>query len=206
MNHIDEHEEYLAVRNGVGKALVERMEGPLTGDHVQAIDVASIQIASHISAWRLDRNPYHVDLFLTACRRFGIAPPSAASDAITEVAMLRIEDRLPPGSRSQVVRDIALERAYMLMMNLKFHGATMPEAASKAARWLNDYYPGLKPTPYKASGMQRQYEKGWGKAGHEKTLARLWKLEPSEQARQFWLHLRDILPDSEEENIGNRRD
>ncbi|WP_046080096.1 hypothetical protein [Halomonas sp. HG01] len=202
---MDDVEYRRAIRDAVESALLERMERPLTAEKVEATLAAAIGLTSHLDQWRATRNPHHVDMFLVGCRRMGIAPPAAASGDITEVAMLRMEDKLPPGSRTQVIRDAALEKAFILMMNLKFHGAPMAEAASKAARWLNDHHPDLKPTPYKASGLQRQYEKGWLNSEHEKALARVWEVEPSEKKRQLWIDLRAILPESGDGETGERR-
>ena len=179
------------------KAAVEaRIEGGLDAQRT---------ISELIRKWLTDRNPYSLDLALVYCYQNNMRIPPTLQRFIGELASKRVDGEQPAGTPDKILNQNAKHMTLTFMANLIFHGATLPEAASKAAAHHARKYPGLK--HHKASTLHRYYE-AFRRDGEESRLFAAWERQDvrmPEGWRNQWQEIRDSTPESSEENKGERR-
>lgn len=156
-------------------------------------------IASYAMHWIETRNPHYIDGAVYLCSLSGIAPPSALAELVAEVARLRFLGEVRGGTSDQIDREVAKNQALTLMANLRSAGASLGVAASKAARFMSDYYSGRA---LKASSLQKFYTDEWRRV--EKSLRKYCEQDGERLAQ--WQQILAELPDADDDLRGNRRE
>jgi len=160
----------------------------------------------HVYQWFSDRNPHHIDLVLMFCRRAGIEPPPTAIQLATDVAIARLEGS-PSGTSDRLLKEGIKSQALRIMINLKYTGADLAEAASKAASWIEHRYPEKK--LFKASSLQKFYaEKYYRKGRYHETAEQdyfsNWDKFQGEEAKAGWREFREKQPLASDDSTGTR--
>ena len=163
--------------------------------------------AQHVYEWFTDRNPHHIDLVMMICADHGIEPTPTIIELAAEVARSRINGS-PSGTAENLLKEHAKRQAFTLMMNLIFNGALLTEAADKAAQWLRDTYPDIKPR--KASTLNKEYTELFRQPDYEGLTTearhfRIWEAHLPADAREYWQKIRTLLPLADDDLIGSRR-
>lgn len=169
------------------------------------------QLANLVFLWKKERDVYYMDkALLLCCRDYGLPPSPALMNSIAEAT----EKRLVMGSAALKNKAVNIEknnvkwRALLLMMNLIFRGVTLNTASRKVSQWMKDV---LKVKPIMASSLEKYYTKECRKKERrspnlEELYFDNWNKNDTDENRQQWEQLIKIMPDAEDELIGNRRD
>jgi hypothetical protein len=181
--------------------LVRLELGFLVSELRHAIDISELAYK-----WSRERNPYLVDLIVIVCNRLGIEPPPSLLRVITEAATLRFNGD-PAGTSAQIKKESALSHTYNLMLNLIYHGATLADAASKAADWKKNWYGHLRQT--KASTLQKNYQRIFIDTNRQQARFDIWNRHESigaedEGVREAWIKLAESLPKADADLTGVR--
>lgn len=177
-----------------------------TKDHYVSIVMANF-CSQHVYEWFTDHNPHHIDLVMMVCADHGIEPTPTIIELAAEVARSRFNGT-PSGTADNLLKEHAKRQAFTLMMNLIHNGASLNEAASKAAEWLRKTYPQFKPR--KASSLNKEYTEIYRQPGYEglTTEARnfqIWDEHSPADWREYWRKARSLLPLADSDLTGERR-
>lgn len=160
----------------------------------------------HVYEWFIDRNPYHIDLVIMVCADHGIEPTPTIVQLAAEVARSRFHNS-PSGTPDSLLKEHAKRQAFTLMMNLIYNGASLKEAARKAAQWRRDTYPDLKSG--KASSLDKEYSALFRQRGYEGLTTeqrhfQLWDEHLPHDWREYWKRVRTLLPLADDDLTGVR--
>lgn len=165
---------------------------------------AGMAVGNLAYRWMTERNPHYLDLAMTFCHQHSIPPTPTLWRLLGELAEMRINGAEPLGNPEPIIKDYFKGDILTLMLNLIYHGATLEEAASKAAAQYVKRHPGVK--PYKASTLQRDYVKKFRKTGMEAEYFDSWnKGDMPNDWREQWRKIRDLLPEADPDLKGERR-
>ena len=149
--------------------------------------------------WVRERNPYYMDFAVVRCTDAGVAPSQTLQRCITDAAMLRLEGA-PSGTAEKIRRESAKWMAFVLMMNLRYHGEPLSRAASMAAQWMNDSLGKAN----KASSLEKLYQNEVKGPGIEAQYFASWS-QYKEPLDPEWMQTIDALPEASPELKGERR-
>lgn len=161
----------------------------------------AIAASEMVYRWRKSRNPHYMDLAVLLCHETGIQPPPAVMQAASEAANERFNGD-PTGTPDKIKKESDKWRHYTLMMNLIYHGLSLPRAASKAARYMKDQ--GIEQYRH-VSSLEKQYPKEVRATGIEKRHFENWDKWLDEPTRQAWRRIIELLPEAEDFQKGGRR-
>lgn len=160
-------------------------------------------IAFYARQWFSTKNPHYIDAAFVLCRDKGIAPPPTLSRLMAEVAAMRFEDRVGPGTAKRIRDEGVLGEALRIVCGLHLAGLPLATAASKAARYITDNQFGKT---YKASTLEREYAAKFrsGEPSVEDRLRVSWS-RMSRENLDTWRQLADELPEADDDLRGSRR-
>ncbi|MHA7809250.1 MAG: hypothetical protein ACX933_05535 [Marinobacter adhaerens] len=175
---------------------IVRLEMKHSGPWELAIAVSELAFK-----WRETRNPHYMDLAMLLCHETSVQPSPALIEAASEAARERFNGE-PQGTAGKIKKESEKWRTYTLMMNLIYHGLSLPKAASKAARWMKEHGDGVY---RQASSLEKQYPKEVRKTGVEADHFANWDQWLTDDNKQAWLKAIELLPDADEWQLGARR-
>lgn len=150
------------------------------------------------------KNVYFMDQALLICADRKVQPSHTLLSYIVDAASRRMSGNpLHGATPAKVTLPLEKNHVLMLMANLIFHGATLREAASKAARYHNDRYQTSKTR--KASSLESDYTTDFRNSGLEKNLFENWKRNKTAEINAQWDALRKTLKEGRTAEIGERR-
>lgn len=161
----------------------------------------AMAVSQLVYRWRKSRNPHYMDLAMLVCQETGVQPPPAVIQAFSEAANERFNGD-PKGKPTTIKKESDKWRHYTLMMNLIYHGLSLPRAASKAARYMKDQ--GIEQYRH-VSSLEKQYPKEVRATGIEKQHFDNWDKWLDEPTRQAWRRIIELLPEAEDFQKGGRR-
>lgn len=157
--------------------------------------------SQHVYEWFIDKNPHHIDLVMMVCADHGIEPTPTIIKLASDVARARMTGELS-GTPDKILKEHAKRQTFTLMMNLIFAGATLAEAADKAAQWWRNTYPDMDTG--KASSLAKDYSRLYRPETEERHFS-LWREHLPDDRRDYWQKVRAILPLADAEILGVRR-
>lgn len=157
--------------------------------------------AQHVYEWFIDKNPYHIDLVMMVCADHGIEPTPTIIKLASDVARSRMMGA-PAGTPDKILKEHAKRQTFTLMMNLIFAGATLAEAADKAAQWWRNTYPDMDTG--KASSLAKEYSRLYRPETEEQHFS-LWREHLPDDRRDYWQKVLEILPLADADLLGRRR-
>lgn len=163
--------------------------------------------AQHVYEWFKDKNPHHIDMVMMTCSDNGIEPTPTIIKLAAKVATSRVTSELS-GTSDRIIKENVKGQVFRLMLNLIHTGATLSEAADKAAQWRRDNYPNIK--DFKASSLNKEYTKHFRKADQsgetqEEYYFKRWDKYKTEATKDEWERIRKGLPLAEDDLLGTRR-
>lgn len=200
MQHLEECEAITGSSNLYDRVRIEIKA--VTGGDTQLAEFYAQQVAG----WSKDKNPYRIDLLLMKCAELDIEPTPTIKQLAAKVAASRFTDS-PAGTPAKLIKDSAKHQLFIVMLNLIYAGASIGEAASKAAAWGESEW---KFKPYKASTLQKDYEDAYKKRNehgqtYEDDYFNNWDEFKTECAKKYWKEMREKMPQAGYELEGTRR-
>lgn len=160
-------------------------------------------IALYGLRWMETKNPFYIDAAILLCREHGIDPPPSLMQLLAEVAAIRFQG-LEKGGTAKKIRNEGIQgEALRIICCLHIAGLPLQEAASKAARYIDDLKLGKS---FKASTLEREYSTVFrgGEPNLEAEVRDGW-MRMSEADRQEWARLTQEMPDANDDLMGSRR-
>lgn len=166
----------------------------------------SLLSRQYVYQWRIEKNPYYIDVLMMGCKQLDIVPPPALLAVMAETASARV-DGDPSGTADKVLNDNFRGQALRLMLNLIYAGDNLTTAASKAAQWHATAHPDAK--QLKAGTLERYYSEHFRKTGEQQYYFDAWDRQIERREREglpkYWQKVREVLPLANDELTGNRR-
>lgn len=187
---------------GVATSSSEKLQLALLGEiEILGGDISlGFRIVEHVERWRAERNAAHIGYAITLCRYAGVPTPPTLKDEAVAVAIAQYEGRADAGSPAKFAKDEAKAWAFHIMAGLCAAGASIEEAASKAAALVARNVPAE--AAYKASVLGKQYAAAWKVSGAEEWLKTEVSNDPDILAG--WADLRASLPVADYDREGSR--
>lgn len=159
-------------------------------------------VASELAyKWRATRNPHYMDLAMLLCQELQVTPSPSLVNASSEAAHERFNGE-PKGTPGKVKKESEKWQTFTLMMNLIYHGLTLPKAASKAAHWMKEN----GTADYRqASSLEKQYPKEVREPGIEAEHFTTWDNWLTDSQKEEWRKVIETLPDADVWQQGSRR-
>lgn len=166
---------------------------------------AGLQVAQHLAwlaqKWKEEKNPYYMDRAALICEHFNVEPSETLKTEITAATQYRYKNHDMVGSPTKIENKLKKEHAYILMLNLIYHGESLPKAASKIAMYMDK----LNAHVGKASSLIKSYKKDIEKEGIQEFYFNEWDAIVDEETRQQWLENISNLPEADDDLLGTRR-
>lgn len=208
-----EDKDYLRHRNLLDRAHKAAIDAGVENDDIYLAESAQLELqfvasyeiakagANLVFQWRASRNPHYMDLATMLCVEANVTPPPALLKGMGEAASERFNGETK-GTADKIKKESEKWQTYTLMMNLIYHGLSLPKAASKAARWMKDQ----GSTNYRyVSSLEKQYTAEVRKTDIEKQHFESWDKWQDKTTQQTWLEIIQRLPDAPEWQQGARR-
>ncbi len=152
-----------------------------------------------VARWIETGNPHYADDAVAYCDANDLPVSTVLRKVLAKAAEKRRN-----GNATAAMREGVKAEAFRIMANLIIHGASVPQAASKAARLINTSQ-GF--AIRKASSLEKQYEAEWrsGIPSLEDQLRQSYLDEPDTAQSAEWRRLVKELPEAPHRWLGERR-
>jgi hypothetical protein len=147
-------------------------------------------ICGEVAQWVETENPFYMDHALEIVIALE-APQTETFRAELIKSMLARRSGEVKGTWSQVRRNHMKGRAFLMICNLRYHGATVAEACEKVAVWLDGHSRGE--FTMKASSLERQYQDEFVKLGKEQEYQSEWVARNIAKGEPEWEAVRTAL-------------
>ncbi len=156
-------------------------------------------LAGLVQRWIETGTPSYLDDALIYCEINNLPVTSELRKHLASGASARIG-----GKTTKALREGYKDKAFLLMVNLIFHGASLREASGKAAVWISSQNLGYT---VKASSLEKDYPLKYrqGQPSLEEEFHNEWRTNPQPEYDAGWERIRKELPEPSDEERGERR-
>jgi len=124
-------------------------------------------IVHHVTQWKKTRNPHHMDFAYQLCDKYQVPIQGVIQEEIKNASVMRTTGS-PSGTAHKIRKDGIVNIALEYVLNFRYHGLTLEDAAQKTAVICAPHFTHLSCKPHQASTIQRIYSKRYMKKEDEK--------------------------------------